>query len=61
MMMLSSNIAAVLYEVLHVLSVIGLECRTVILIVCFICMVALVLNFACNQVVFLLIVLSLVA
>jgi hypothetical protein len=61
MMMLSSNIAAVLYEVLHVLSVIGLECRTVILIVCFICMVALVLNFACDQVVFLLIVLSLVA
>jgi hypothetical protein len=61
MMMLSSNIAAVLYEVLHVLSVIGLECRAVILIVCFICMVALVLNFACDQVVFLLIVLSLVA
>jgi hypothetical protein len=59
MMILSSNIAAVLYEVLHVLSVIGLERRTVIFIVCFICIVALVLNFACDQVIFLQIVLSL--
>jgi hypothetical protein len=47
MMMLSSNITTVLFNVLHVLSVVRLECRTVILIVCFICMVALVLNFAC--------------
>jgi hypothetical protein len=61
MMMLSSIIAAVLYEVLHVLSVVGLVCRTVILIVWFTCMVALVLNFACDQMVFLRIVLSLVA
>jgi hypothetical protein len=61
MMMLSSNITAVLFNMLHVLSVVGLECRTVILIVCFICMVALVLNFACYQVVLLRIVLSHVA
>jgi hypothetical protein len=60
-MMLSNNIAVVLYEVLHVLLVVGLERRTVILIVCFICMIALVLNFACDQVVFLRIVFSLVA
>jgi hypothetical protein len=59
MMMLSNNIATVFYEVLHVLSVVGLECRTVILIVCFIYMVALVLNFVCDQVVFLRIMLSL--
>jgi hypothetical protein len=61
MMVLSSNIAAVLYEVLHVLSVVGLERRTIILIICFICMVALVLNFACDHVVFLQIIISLVA
>jgi hypothetical protein len=61
MMMLSNNIVVVLYEVLHVLSVVGLERRTIILIVCFICMVALVLNFASGQVVFLRIMLSLVA
>jgi hypothetical protein len=60
MMMLSINIVAVLYGVLHVLSVVGLERRTIILIVCFICMIALVLNFACDKVVFLQIVLSLV-
>jgi hypothetical protein len=61
MMMLSSIIAAILYEVLHVLSVIGLVRRTIILIVWFIFMAALVLNLACDQVVFLWIVLSLVA
>jgi hypothetical protein len=61
MMMLSSIIAAILYEVLHVLLVIGLVRRTIILIVWFIFMVALVLNLACDQVVFLWIVLSLVA
>jgi hypothetical protein len=48
MMILTSNIEAVLYEVLHVLSVAGIERWTVILIVCFIYMVALVLNFACD-------------
>jgi hypothetical protein len=48
MMILTSNIEAVLYEVLHVLSVAGFERWTVILIVCFIYMVALVLNFACD-------------
>jgi hypothetical protein len=57
MMILSSNIAAVLYEVLHVLS----GWSVVIPIVCFICMVALVLNLVCDQVVFLQIMLSLVA
>jgi hypothetical protein len=61
MMILSSNSVAVLYEVLHVLSIAGLECRTIILLVCFIYMVALVLNFPCDQVVFLQIMLSLVA
>jgi hypothetical protein len=48
MMMLSSNITVILFDVLRVLLVVGLGRRTVILIVYFICMVALVLNFACD-------------
>jgi hypothetical protein len=48
-------------EVSLVLPVVGLECRIILLVICFICMVALVLSFACDQVVFLRIVLSLVA
>jgi hypothetical protein len=45
-LMLSSNIAIVLVVVSPVLLVVRLECRAVSLIVCFICMVALVLSFA---------------
>jgi hypothetical protein len=61
MMLLSSNIAAILVLVSPILSFIGWECRTVSLIVYFIFMVALVMSFSCDQVALLQIVLSLVA
>jgi hypothetical protein len=48
MMMLCSSVAAVLVVVSPVLLVVGLECRTISLNVCFIFMVALVLCFACD-------------
>jgi hypothetical protein len=60
-MMLSSNIAAVLFVVLIVLSVIGLGRRNVFLIVCFMCMVVLVLRITYGQVVLLWIILVFVA
>jgi hypothetical protein len=44
MMMLSSNIAAVLFVVLTVLPVIGLGHRNILLILYFMCMVVLVLR-----------------
>jgi hypothetical protein len=44
-----------------ILAVIGLECRIILLLVFFICMVAQVLRFACDQLVFLQIMLRLVA
>jgi hypothetical protein len=61
MMMLSSNIIAVLVAVSPVLSVIRLEHRTVSLIVYFIFMIALVLCFACDKMALLRIIFSLVA
>jgi hypothetical protein len=61
MMMLNSTIASVLVVVSLVLPLIGLERRTVSLIVCFTFMVALMLSFACDQMVLLQTVLSLVA
>jgi hypothetical protein len=61
MMMLSSNIVAVLVVVSHVLPVIRLEHRTVSLVVYFIFIVALVLCFACDKMVLLRIIFSLVA
>jgi hypothetical protein len=61
MMLLSSNIAAILVLVSPILPFIGWECRTVSLIVYFIFMVALVMSFSCDQVALLQIVLSLVA
>jgi hypothetical protein len=61
MMMLNSNIIAVLVAVSPVLPVIGLEHRTVSLIVYFIFMIALVLCFACDKMALLQIIFSLVA
>jgi hypothetical protein len=61
MMMLSSNIAAVLVVWSPVLPVIGLEHSTVSLVVSSIFVISLVLSFACDQVVLLQIILSLVA
>jgi hypothetical protein len=52
-MMLSSNIAAVLFVVLTVLLVIGLGHRNVLLIICFMCMIILVLRITYGQVVLL--------
>jgi hypothetical protein len=61
MMMLSSNIAAVMVVMSPVLLIVGLEHRTISLIVSSIFVVALVPSFACDQVVPLWIILSLVA
>jgi hypothetical protein len=60
-MMLSSNIAAILFVVLIVLPVIGLGRRNVLLIVYFMCMVVLVLRTTYGQVVLLWIMLNFVA
>jgi hypothetical protein len=51
MMVLSSSIAAVLFEMLTVLPVIGLGRRNVLLIVCFFCMVVLILRITYGQLV----------
>jgi hypothetical protein len=60
-MMLSSNIAAVLFVVLIVLLVIGLGRRNVLLIIYFMCMVGLVMRITYGQVVLLWIMLNFVA
>jgi hypothetical protein len=60
-MMLSSNIAAILVVMSPVLPVIRFEHRAASLVVSSIFVVALVLSFACDQVVLLRIILSLVA
>jgi hypothetical protein len=60
-MMLSSNIDAVLFVVLIVLPVIGLGRRNVLLVVCFMCMVVLMLRITYGQVVLLWIMLNLVS
>jgi hypothetical protein len=51
MMMLSSSIAAVLFVVLTVLPVIRLGHKNILLIVCFMCMVVLVMRITYSQVV----------
>jgi hypothetical protein len=60
-MMLSNNMAGVLFVVLTVLPVIALRRRNILLIVYFVCMVVLVLRFTYGQVVLLWIMLNLVA
>jgi hypothetical protein len=55
----STSIAAILLKCCLCCRSSELECRTVLLVLCFICMVALMLSFSCNQVVLLRIVLSL--
>jgi hypothetical protein len=60
-MMLSSNIDAVLFVVLIVLPVIGLGRRNVLLVVCFMCTVVLMLRITYGQVVLLWIMLNFVA
>jgi hypothetical protein len=60
-MMLRSNIAAVLFVVLTVLSVIGLGRRNTLLFVSFMCMVVLVLRITYGQLVLLWIMLNFVA
>jgi hypothetical protein len=60
-MMLISNIDAVLFIVLIVLPVIGLGRRNVLLVVCFMCMVVLMLRITYGQVVLLWIMLNLVS
>jgi hypothetical protein len=61
MMVLSSSIAVVLFVMLTVLPVIGLGRRNILLIVCFMCMVVLVLIITYGQLVLLWIVFNIVA